>query len=212
MLRLHQFCFAFMLTLVGLFAKDGCSQGANFQRVDIALLRSINLQRNIALDPTFKLITNSASPMAIGMPVGMLFIGHWRKDSVLKYQGYELVGSVALSTAIAFGLKYAVNRTRPFATYPDLQKLTDGGGPSFPSGHTSIAFSTATALSLECPRWYVIVPSFAWAALVGYSRMDLGVHYPSDVLGGIIVGCGSAYVSRRAHKWLLRTGSGKTYL
>jgi membrane-associated phospholipid phosphatase len=50
------------------------------------------------------------------------------------------------------------------------------------------AFALATSLSLSYPKCYIIVPSFAWASSVGYSRMDLGVHYPSDVLAGAIVG------------------------
>ena len=80
------------------------------------------------------------------------------------------------------GLKFAINRKRPFVTYPDIEKIASAGSKSFPSGHTSDAFATATSLSLAFPKWYVITPSFVWACAVGYSRMDLGVHYPSDVL------------------------------
>ena len=80
----------------------------------------------------------------------------------------------------------------------DIVKKTDGGGPSFPSGHTSGAFATATILSLEYPKWYVIVPSYLWAGTVGYSRLHLGVHYPTDVLGAMVVGAGSAYLSYKS--------------
>jgi undecaprenyl-diphosphatase len=79
---------------------------------------------------------------------------------------------------------------RPFESYSDIIKKLDGGGASFPSGRTSAAFATATYLSLEYLKLYVIVPSYSWASSVGYSRMYLGVHYPSDVLGGMIVGVG----------------------
>jgi membrane-associated phospholipid phosphatase len=78
--------------------------------------------------------------------------------------------------------------------YSDIQNVTSGLDPSFPSGHTSMAFSLATSVSLAYPKWYVIFPSYLWAGAVGYSRMDLGVHYPSDVLFGAALGAGSAYL------------------
>jgi membrane-associated phospholipid phosphatase len=52
------------------------------------------------------------------------------------------------------------------------------------------------------PKWYVVVPSFVWASSVGYSRMHLGVHYPSDVLVGALVGSGSAVLMNKANEWL----------
>jgi membrane-associated phospholipid phosphatase len=99
-------------------------------------------------------------------------------------------------------MKQGFKRERPFKTYPELDKQSDGGSYSFPSGHTSSAFANATALSIAFPKWYVIAPSFVWASAVGYSRMDLGVHYPSDVLAGAIVGSGSAYLTYKINKWM----------
>jgi membrane-associated phospholipid phosphatase len=58
-----------------------------------------------------------------------------------------------------------------------------------------MAFATATSLSLAYPKWYVIVPSFAYAGTVAYSRMHLGVHYPSDVAAGAVIGAGCAYLT-----------------
>ena len=71
-----------------------------------------------------------------------------------------------------------------------------------PSGHTSGAFATATALSLKYPEWYVIVPSYLWASSVGLSRMHLGLHYPTDVLAGAVLGAGSAYLTYKVNEWL----------
>ena len=99
-------------------------------------------------------------------------------------------------------MKYIINRERPYITYPYLEKASDGGSPSFPSGHTEAAFATATSLSLAFPKWYVIAPSYIYAGSVGYSRMHLGVHYPSDVLAGALVGTTSSYFTYRANKWL----------
>ena len=85
----------------------------------------------------------------------------------------------------------------------DIQlKETNGRSPSFPSGHTSGAFSFATSLTIACPKWYIAGPAYIWAGAVGYSRMDLGVHYPSDVLAGAIIGVGSAYLCYKGQQWL----------
>ncbi len=59
------------------------------------------------------------------------------------------------------------------------------------------------------PKWYIIAPSFAWASAVGYSRMALGVHYPSDVLAGAIIGSGSAYLCYKLNKWVNKKQSKK---
>jgi membrane-associated phospholipid phosphatase len=170
------------------------------QNADINILRDINLNRNKQLDGFYRGITNSAAPVAIGIPIILYGISLLEKDSVNKQKAIFIGVSVISATAIATILKYAVNRPRPFETYKDIEKEADGGGPSFPSGHTSDAFALATSVSLVYPKWYVIAPSFAWAGAVDYSRMDLGVHYPSDVLAGAILGAGSAYVCYKVNQ------------
>jgi membrane-associated phospholipid phosphatase len=174
------------------------------QNVDIDILKNINLNRNKNLDPTYRFITNSAAPISIACPIIIFSVGAIQKDSSLKRKGLYIGESILLATFITTALKYGVNRTRPFVTYPYLEKETSGGSPSFPSGHTSDAFATATSLSIAFPKWYVIAPSFLWASAVGYSRMDLGVHYPSDVLAGAVVGAGSAYLCYKVNKWLFK--------
>lgn len=168
------------------------------QNLDIDILKDINLHRNKHLDNTFRGITNSAIPIAIGVPALLLGTSLISRDSLLRLKSAYIGVSVLSATAVCTILKYSFNRPRPFVTYPFLENITNGNDPSFPSGHTSDAFALATSLSLAYPKWYVIVPSYAWAGAVGYSRMDLGVHYPSDVLVGAIVGAGSAYLCFKA--------------
>ena len=83
---------------------------------------------------------------------------------------------------------------------------------SMPSGHTSLAFATATTLTLSYPKWYVIAPSYFWACSVGYSRMNLGVHYPSDVAAGALLGAGSAYITHLVNGWLRQKTNNKKIL
>ena len=171
------------------------SWNASSQNWDIDLLKEINLERNKSLDPSFKFITNSVSPMSIGAPIVVLGIGIIQKDSSLKSKGIFMVEALCLNGFTTTALKMAFKRDRPFVTYPYLDKQADAGTYSFPSGHTSSAFAFATSISLAFPKWYVIAPSYVYACAAGYSRMHLGVHYPSDVLAGAIVGAGSVVLS-----------------
>lgn len=165
------------------------------QNPDIDLLRKINVNRNTALDPTFKFITKTASPISMACPTLVYGVGLVKRDSTIRRKGLYIAGSMFVSGVFTQAAKYSFDRTRPFVTYPEIQKLSDAGSPSFPSGHTSNAFATATAMTFAFPKWYVAVPMFTWASAVGYSRMHLGVHYPSDVLAGAAIGAGSAWLS-----------------
>jgi membrane-associated phospholipid phosphatase len=179
-----------------------CATFVYAQNWDINTLRDINLNRNQSFDPTFKFISNSATPISIATPILIYSAGLIHKNANLKKQGIFIGETFLVSAFIATAMKQTIRRERPFTTYPELDKQSDGGSYSFPSGHTSTAFATATSLSIAFPKWYVIAPSFVWASAVGYSRMDLGVHYPSDVLAGAIVGSGSAYLTYKLNKWL----------
>jgi len=165
------------------------------QNWDIDLLEKINLERNQSLDPTVKFITNSVSPMSIGAPIAVLGLGLIQKDSSLKSNGIIMLEALFVNAFTTTALKLAFKRDRPFVTYPYLDKQADAGSYSFPSGHTSSAFALATSMSLAFPKWYVVAPVFLYASAAGYSRMHLGVHYPSDVLAGAIVVTGSALLS-----------------
>jgi membrane-associated phospholipid phosphatase len=165
------------------------------QNLDILILRSINSPEIIPSDKFFQFVSNSGTYLVVGIPVTMGTIGLIKHDDKLLRNACVTIAAVAISAGITEVMKYSINRVRPFITYPDIIRKSAAGSPSFPSGHTSSAFSTATSLSLEYPKWYIILPSFAWASTVGYSRMDLGVHYPSDVIAGALVGAGSAWLT-----------------
>jgi len=187
---------AFMLVF---FSADVFSQHA-----DIDLLRKINLNRNRKLDNTFRVITNSMRPVQIGTPIVLFGLSLTTKDSAMRRNFFYVGATILVTTAITSVLKLSIRRPRPFVTYPDIEKETDVGHLSFPSGHTSDAFALATSVSLAYPKWYVIVPMYLWAGAVGYSRMHLGVHYPSDVLAGAVIGAGTAYLCYKGQQWLCK--------
>lgn len=85
-------------------------------------------------------------------------------------------------------LKNLVERARPFDKIPSLQFLIRKPHDfSFPSGHTSSSFAVATVFLAMLPLW-VGVAALTIAVLIAFSRMYLGVHYPSDVLCGAVLG------------------------
>ena len=173
------------------------------QNLDIRILRSINSSDKLPSDRFFQFISNSDAWLVVGIPVAAGTVGLIKKDDRLFRNACVTLAAVAINSCVTEVLKYSINRDRPFKTYPDITKKSAGGSPSFPSGHTSGAFALATSLSLSCPKWYIIVPSYAWAGTVGFSRMDLGVHYPSDVLAGAIIGTGSAWLTYYINKKLI---------
>lgn len=172
------------------------------QNLDISILRSINSPETLPSDDFFRFVSNSEIYVALGIPSAMAATGLIKDDKELLRNACVIFGSAAIASGITIIFKYSVNRDRPYVTYPDITKKANVGSPSFPSGHTSSAFSTATSLSLVYPKWYIIVPTYTWAGTVAYSRMHLGVHYPSDVLAGAIIGAGSAWLSYAVNKKL----------
>ena len=86
-------------------------------------------------------------------------------------------------------LKHLVARPRPWLDVAGLVPLVQEGDPnSFPSGHTCAAFAFAAAGLGTFPAKWAKVLALAGAVLMGFSRLYVGVHYPSDVLAGALVG------------------------
>lgn len=187
--------FSFLVLLI-------CSITALSQDLDIRLLRSVYSPEPQQSDDFFRFASNSEVYIMAAVPASLVITGLIKDDSEMLRNAVVMIAGEALNTGLKLGLKYSINRDRPFETYSDIIKKIDVGGPSFPSGHTSSAFATATSISLAYPKWYVIVPSYAWAGTVAYSRMHLGVHYPSDVLAGAVIGAGSAYLTFRINQKL----------
>ena len=188
--------FLLLLIPIGLFS----------QNIDVDILKAIHNPEPVSSDGFFRFVSDANIYVITGTPVTMAIVGLASHDDEALRNAVSMAAGTAVSYGIALGLKYTVKRDRPFVTYPE--EFADKTGHdysdsySFPSGHSTTAFATATALTLEYPKWYVIVPSYAYAGTVAYSRMHLGVHYPSDVLAGALIGSGCAWLSHIVNKKL----------
>jgi membrane-associated phospholipid phosphatase len=179
--------------------------GAIFsQNIDIDILRKINLSRDLKLDDAFVFITDISIIISIVIPLIMLGTGLLKRCFLTVKNAFYIGASLVTAAIVSTILKYGINRPRPFASYPVIQKCAEVVSPSFPSGHTSNAFALATSISIAYPKWYVIGPAYLLAVTVGYSRMDLGVHYPSDVIIGALIGAGSALIFHVISKRFLK--------
>lgn len=121
-----------------------------------------------------------------------------------KTRKMGLVITVSLFLGFIFTnviLKNLVARTRPFYAIPDLNALVPYPKDySFPSGHTTSAFSICTPMFIMLKKRYSFI-FLVFATLMGFSRLYVGVHYPTDVIIGMVVGIMSAVLSYFLINW-----------
>ncbi|HEY4194157.1 MAG TPA: phosphatase PAP2 family protein [Mucilaginibacter sp.] len=179
------------LLIAFMFSADLKAQSP-IQQFDDRTLIDLQMQRTPPETNVFLFLSNSARYVELGIPAGLFIGGVAGHNMEMRQNSAFVASSTLLSIGFTMLIKHVVKRRRPFIQNIDITPVYRAGGTSFPSGHTSSTFASATALSMAYPKWYVIVPSYLWASSVGYSRMYLGVHYPSDVGAGMLLGAGSA--------------------
>jgi undecaprenyl-diphosphatase len=110
---------------------------------------------------------------------------------------------IAMTDASATALRSYFQRVRPCQALQGVRLLVGCSDSfAFPSNHATNAFALAAFLAVSHRK--VAIPLFVLAAIVGYSRIYVGVHYPSDVIGGAILGVALALVIGASARWLGR--------
>lgn len=176
------------------------------QNIDINILKPVNKRETVFKNKYLELNASSVSAISFGLPTCIAIAGFINHDKKLQKDALYIGGGYILSGIVTQGIKKIVNRRRPFETYSFIVKRDDeSGGLSFPSGHTTAAFATATSVALRYRKWYFVTPAYIFAGSVAWARMYQGVHYPSDVLAGAFVGAASAWLGYKAQtKWFVK--------
>jgi undecaprenyl-diphosphatase len=160
--------------------------------LDRRLLTHSYGRRAPVLDRSLVAITRAANYTRLWLAIagGLALCGGPRGR---RAAGHGVI-ALAIAAAVANGpAKLLVRRRRPFhRAQPALIHMPRS--TSFPSGHSAAAFAFATAASAELPP---LAPALLpLAAAVAYSRVHIGVHYPSDVAAGVAIGIGAAAVAQ----------------
>lgn len=163
------------------------------QSLDEDIFHALNQAgSNAALD----VLMTAFTIMGVSFVMATFVIALWlrdRKDFAIDY-----LVLIAFVSVLAEVIKVVTDRQRPFDVLPNINTIsllgfTSASGPSFPSGHAARAFAVAALLSFgRGPRTYVV--SFALASCISVSRVYLGLHWPSDLLFGALLGIIAAFL------------------
>jgi membrane-associated phospholipid phosphatase len=197
-----------LLMLVALFVCLSTTAPKAQSIAELNTLRRIN--PNNPNSAVWNNLSKTSKYISVGVPVSYFVAGLIHDDKALKQKAAYTAAAILLNTASTTLLKNVIKRERPYNTYTGIFPDKIESDYAFPSGHTSSAFATATSLAIATKKWYVAVPAFAWSAGVGYSRIYLGQHYPSDVIMGALVGSSSALICHWATKQLAKRKKIKT--
>ncbi len=164
---------------------------SNLWNENISLFYLINGLNNSFLNLVMPIVTNFGSLIAwILICIFIYIFGgiYGRKVALL------CLIALFVTNIIVISLKYVVAEPRPFLVLPNVNLLMTVYGNSFPSGHTASSFTAATIIGLKYHlkskgwKYWLICPLLAFAVLVGFSRIYIGVHYPYDVIFGAFIG------------------------
>lgn len=175
--------------------------------MELAILDFLQTLRCGPLDTAMVLVsrTGDAGLIWIVLALALLLLRRQRRN------GLAVSCALALDLGVCnLLLKPLVGRVRPFAVDPTVALLVPPpGDASFPSGHTAASFAAVFALrAMGSPLWK---PALVWACLMAFSRLYLFVHWPTDVLGGALVGAVCGWGGARLARFLLkrRTAAGR---
>lgn len=155
--------------------------------------------RNPVLTPILKVITTLGNGGAIWILLTLLILMLPKTRKVGCMMTVALLGTLLINNIL---VKNLVARVRPYEVIEGLTYIVRRPKEfSFPSGHAGSSFAAACIMLRRLPRRYGI-PAFVLAVLIALSRLYVGVHYPSDVLFGMISGILISYAAEAVAEWI----------
>ncbi|MEG0283426.1 MAG: phosphatase PAP2 family protein [Erysipelotrichales bacterium] len=157
---------------------------------DSTVMEFVSSHHTPILNYFFSFITKLGDLMIVWIfLIVALFVYH-KKLKELKY----IIPIFAVSFFVNdFVIKNLVKRTRPYEQHDYIKLLIERQSSySFPSGHSMTSFMAATVLAYYFPKYKLAF--YILATLIAFSRVYVGVHYPSDIIAGALVGFGCAII------------------
>lgn len=149
---------------------------------------------NVGVHRYLAMVSRHVSRTGDGPLYVLLGVGLYFTEGLESQFLQKLLLAFAIERPLYFVLKNSFRRNRPQQSLKGFYSLiTPSDQFSFPSGHTSAAFMVATITGFFIP--ILTVPLLLWAAFVGFSRVVLGVHFPTDTMMGMILGVSVAVYS-----------------
>ena len=163
------------------------------QNTDAQIVKMINPDQWSISVGINQIISDNEKALALWIPCLILLMACYQRNKIMLINSFCVWLSFILARDMAIDLKALFARPRPFMTYPEIVQYSQVWNDSFPSGHTSEAFAVALACCVIFSQSWIRWPLLCWALAVAFSRIYLGVHYPSDILGGVMVAALSAF-------------------
>ena len=176
--------------------------------IDADALLAVNGWHDAFQDALWWLMTAKWSSGVLLIALLWILLHQHRRHALLVLAMIALAFLIADQTASGL-IKHLVERLRPTHD-PSLESMVHiingyrGGMYGFVSSHASNAFAVSLLLSLVMRHRAVTISLFTWSLLQCYSRIYLGVHYPGDIIGGIIVGLLAGWISWLVMRWIMR--------
>lgn len=151
-----------------------------------------------ALDEFMIFVSSLGNKGFFWIAIGAVFLLMGCRDKIWRSRGFLVLFSLGANVlACNVILKPLVDRTRPYDVLGYDPVIPPVGDPSFPSGHTAASFAAATAIYAINRKWGIA--AYVFAAVMGFSRLYLGVHFPTDVVFGAILGTVVAKIVTRLY-------------
>ena len=176
--------------------------------IDADALLAVNGLHDMFQDAFWWMVTAKWSSLLLVLALAWILLHQNRRHALLVLAMLGL--TVLMADQISSGLiKHLVERLRPTHD-PSLESMVHvingyrGGMYGFVSSHAANSFAITTLIALVMRHRVVTLSMFTWALLQCYSRVYLGVHYPGDILGGIIVGVLAGWLVWQLMRWIER--------
>jgi len=160
---------------------------AELERLDVATYAAVARTQTPSLDAALARVSQAADKSKLWFAVAGVLALSGSRGRRAAAEGLASIG--VTSAVVNLGIKPLWRRSRPDRTLqevPEERQVPMPGSTSFPSGHAASAFAFATAVTDVWPG--AGIPVRMLAALVAYSRIHTGVHYPGDVIAGSLIG------------------------